>query len=243
MANTRARQPDETLVACVEEARKDALEVAQEADAPPQARAEDASTLTHWRLLPNGENERLAFHSPRRRWAIVMADESIIGRYARVVIDWGTEPLRKGLTLACRVTGLATPLASVRQSAIRGEVVSNDVDGPLPSELLQGSLIITPEDPDVSEARILEGGSFRARLGLLTLAGDLVATGEGALVRISGEIPYERACPDCLGWKICEDCAGTGGESGVPCLYCEGTGQCNRCEGSGSVTEVNDSLG
>src|SRR3989440_12321542 len=46
MANTRARQPDETLVACVEEARKDALEVAQEADAPPQARAEDASTLT-----------------------------------------------------------------------------------------------------------------------------------------------------------------------------------------------------
>src|SRR2546421_1249463 len=52
MANTRARQPDETLVACVEEARKDALEVAQEADAPPQARAEDASTLTHWRSFP-----------------------------------------------------------------------------------------------------------------------------------------------------------------------------------------------
>src|SRR5881392_3222935 len=150
MANTRARQLDETLVACVEEARKDALEVAQEADAPPQAREEDASTLTPLGLLPNGENQRLAFHSPRRRWAIVMADESIIGRYARVVIDWGTEPLRKGLTLACRVTGLATPLASVRQSAIRGEVVSNDVDGPLPSELLQGSLIITPEDPDVS---------------------------------------------------------------------------------------------
>src|SRR5437016_1827540 len=58
MANTRARQPDETLVACVEEARKDALEVAQEADAPPQARAEDASTLTPVRLLPNGENRR-----------------------------------------------------------------------------------------------------------------------------------------------------------------------------------------
>src|SRR5947208_2260813 len=161
MANTRARQPDETLVACVEEARKDALEVAQEADAPPQARAEDASTLTPWPLLPNGENQGLAFHSPRRRWAIAMADESIIGRYARVVIDWGTEPLRKGLTLACRVTGLATPMAALRQSAIRGEVVSNDVDGPLPSELLHGSLIITPEDPDVSEARILEGGSLR----------------------------------------------------------------------------------
>src|SRR3989440_12055584 len=100
MANTRARQPDETLVACVEEARKDALEVAQEADAPPQARAEDASTLTHWRLLPNGENQRLAFHSPRRMWAIVMADESIIGRHARVVIGWGREPGRKGLTHA-----------------------------------------------------------------------------------------------------------------------------------------------
>src|SRR5436309_13235934 len=144
MANTRARQPDETIVACVDEARKDALEVAQEADATPKARAEEPSTLTPWRLLPNGENERLAFHSPRRRWAIVMADESIIGRYARVVIDWGTEPLRKGLTLACRVTGLATPMAALRQSAIRGEVVSNDVDGPLPADLPLGALINQP---------------------------------------------------------------------------------------------------
>ena len=121
--------------------------------------------------------------------------------------------------------------------------MSTDADESLPSELVQGSVIITPEDPKVSEAQLLEGGSFRARLGLLALSGDLVATGEGALVRISREIPYERACPDCLGWKICEDCAGTGGESGEPCLYCEGTGQCNRCEGSGSVTELNDSLG
>src|SRR2546421_9180620 len=188
MANTRAREPDETLVACVEEARKDALEVAQEADAPPQARAEDASTLTPLPLLPSGENRRLAFHSPRRRWAIVMADESIIGRYARVVIDWGTEPLRKGLTLACRVTGLATPMAAARQSAIRGEVGSNDVDGPLPSELLHGSLIITPEDPEVSETRSLEGGTLRARLGILTLDGDIVATGEATRARISGVI-------------------------------------------------------
>ena len=172
-----------------------------------------------------------------------MADESIIGQYARVVVDWGTEPFRQGLKLACRLTGLATPVASDRSSAMRGEVVSNDIDGPLPSELLHGSLIITPEDPAVSEAQILEGGSFRARLGLLTLSGDLIATGEGALVRISGEIPYERACPDCLGWKICEDCAGTGGESGAPCLYCDGSGHCNRCEGSGSVTEVNDCTG
>jgi len=172
-----------------------------------------------------------------------MANESIIGQYARVVVDWGTEPFRKGLRLACRVTGLATPVASDNRSALRGEVVSTDADSPLPSELVRGSVIITPEDPEVSEAQLLEGGSFRARLGLLTLTGDLVATGEGALVRISGEIPYERACPDCQGWKICEDCAGTGGESGVSCLYCEGTGQCNRCAGSGSVTESNDSLG
>src|SRR2546430_17613412 len=118
--------------------------MAQEADAPPQARAEDASALTPLGLLPNGENQRLAFHRPRRRWAIVMADESIIGRYARVVIDWGTEPLRKGLTLACRVKGLATPMAAARQSAIPGEAVSNDVDGPLASDLLHGPLIIQP---------------------------------------------------------------------------------------------------
>jgi len=227
----------------VEEARKDALEVAQEADAPPQARAEDASTLTRPRVLPNGENRSLVLHGPRRRWGIAMADESIIGQYARVVVDWGTEPFRSGLKLACRLTGMATPLASERRSALRGEVVSTDADEPLPSELVQGSVIITPEDPEVSEAQLLEGGSFRARLGLLTLDGDLVATGEGALVRISEQIPYERACPDCLGWKICEDCAGTGGESGPSCLYCEGTGQCNRCEGSGFVTERNDWLG
>jgi hypothetical protein len=37
--------PDETLFACVEEARKDALEVAQEANAPSQARAEDATAV------------------------------------------------------------------------------------------------------------------------------------------------------------------------------------------------------
>jgi hypothetical protein len=172
-----------------------------------------------------------------------MTDDSIIGQYARVVVDWGTEPFRKGLKLACRLTGLATPFASETRSALRGEVVSTDADESLPSELVRGSVIITPEDPGFSEAQLLEGGSFRATLGLLTLSGDLVATGEGALVRISGEIPYERACPDCQGWKICEDCAGTGGESGVPCLYCEGTGQCTRCAGSGSVTELNDSLG
>src|SRR5256885_12651974 len=150
MANTRARQPDETLVACVEEARKDALEVAQEADAPPQARAEDASALTPLRVLPNAENRRLMLHGPRRRWALGMANESIIGQYARVVVDWGTEPFRKGLRLACRVTGLATPVASDNRSALRGEVVSTDADSPLPSELVRGSVIITPEDPEVS---------------------------------------------------------------------------------------------
>jgi hypothetical protein len=165
-----------------------------------------------------------------------MADDSIIGRFARVVVDDGTGLLQKGLKLACRVTGLSNPLASEKRSALRGEVVSNDIDGPLPSDLVRGSLIITPEDPEFSEARILEGGSFRARLGLLTLDGDLVATGEGALVRISEELPYERPCPGCQGWKVCEDCAGTGGESAV-CVYCEGSGHCIRCGGSGSVTE------
>src|SRR3989442_11404496 len=40
------RRPGETLFAGLEEARKDALEVAQEADAPPQARAEDAPAVS-----------------------------------------------------------------------------------------------------------------------------------------------------------------------------------------------------
>src|SRR5437879_11488006 len=65
MANTRARQPDETLVACVEEARKDALEVAQEADAPPQARAEDASTLTPLGSFPTVRIRGSRFIFPR----------------------------------------------------------------------------------------------------------------------------------------------------------------------------------
>jgi hypothetical protein len=43
---TARRRPDETFLACVEEARQDAMEVAQEADAPPQARTEDAATLS-----------------------------------------------------------------------------------------------------------------------------------------------------------------------------------------------------
>jgi len=40
------RRPGETLFASLEEARKDALEVAQEADAPPKARTEDAAAVT-----------------------------------------------------------------------------------------------------------------------------------------------------------------------------------------------------
>ena len=168
-----------------------------------------------------------------------MTEESIIGQYARVVVDEGTGPLHRGLKFACRVTGLVTPSPSERRSVLRGEVVSSDADGPFPSTLLDASLIITPEDPDVSEARILEGGSFRARLGLVSLSGELVAAGEGALLRISEEIPYEESCPDCQGWKVCEDCGGTGGESTAACPYCRGTGACTRCAGSGSVTESN----
>jgi hypothetical protein len=120
---------------------------------------------------------------------------------------------------------------------IRGEVVSNDVDGPLPAELLQGSLIISPEDPEISEARILDGSSFRAKLDFFTVDGEIVAVGEGALVRVSEEIPYERPCPDCMGWKMCEDCAGMGGEPTSVCAYCDGSGVCTRCRGTGSVKE------
>src|SRR2546426_5313643 len=40
------RRPGETLLAGLEEARKDALEVAQEADAPPKARTEDAAAVS-----------------------------------------------------------------------------------------------------------------------------------------------------------------------------------------------------
>src|SRR6266571_8008286 len=103
--------------------------------------------------------------------------------------------------------------------------------------LLEGSLIITPDDPGASEATILRGGSFQARLGLLTIDGNLVASAEGALIRISQEIPFEGACPDCQGWKMCEDCGGTGRGPNAVCAYCRGTGQCTRCGGSGSVTE------
>ncbi len=167
-----------------------------------------------------------------------MADESIIGRYARLVVDRGTDPLRNGLKIACRITGLSSTEAAERKSSLRGQIVSNDVDGPLPPSLLEGSLIITPEESDVSEAKILQGGSFRAKLGLLTLDGELLATAEGALLRLSEEIPYERMCPDCQGWKMCEDCAGTGGGPEAVCAYCRGSGRCTRCDGNGLVTET-----
>ncbi len=166
-----------------------------------------------------------------------MLDESILGRYARVVVDRGTDPFRGGLRLACRITGLASPDSAERKSSLRGQVVSNDVDGPLEPALLEGSLIITPDDPEASEVKILQGGSFRAKLGLRTIDGDLVATGEGALIRISAEIPYESSCPSCQGWKMCEDCAGTGGGPNSVCAYCRGSGQCTRCRGTGFVTE------
>ena len=169
-----------------------------------------------------------------------MRPGSLIGQYARLLVTEGTGPFHKGVKIACRVTGLTGLDAPGKASALRGEVVSNDADGPFPASMLKGSLIITPEDLDLSEARILEGGTFRARLGLLTLDGHLVATGEGSLVRISEEVPYDRLCPGCQGWKICEDCAGTGGNEDVTCAHCEGSGQCTYCEGVGSVTEMND---
>ena len=166
-----------------------------------------------------------------------MAEDSIIGRYARVRIDSGTDPLRDGLKLACRITGLSPIDPGDKTSSLRGEVVSNDVDGPLPARLLEASLIITPIGGEIPEGVILQGGSFRAKLGVLALDGNLIASGEGLLLRISEEIPFEGACPDCQGWKICEDCAGTGGTADARCPYCAGTGVCTRCRGTGLVTE------
>jgi hypothetical protein len=166
-----------------------------------------------------------------------MAGDSILGRYARIVVDQGTAPLQEGLKLACRITGLATETPATRKSSLRGEVVSNDVDGPLDPSLVEGSLIISPEDAGVSEGSLLQGGSFRANLSLLSIDGELIAQGRGALTRLSEEVPFESVCPDCQGWKICEDCAATGRTADTVCAYCRGTGQCHRCGGLGSVTE------
>src|SRR5207247_644638 len=53
---------DETLLAGLEEAREDALEMAQEADAPPQARAENASAVRRHRRLRSGGLPPARFH-------------------------------------------------------------------------------------------------------------------------------------------------------------------------------------
>src|SRR5438552_16566269 len=128
-----------------------------------------------------------------------MRSGSLVGQYSRLGVGRGSGRLHKGMRIACRLTGRAILDPRGKQSAIRGEVVSNDADGPFPSWLLAGSLIITPEDPNLSEARILEGGTFRARLGLLPDDGELVATGERSLDRLSGEVPSDRTCPGCQG--------------------------------------------
>src|SRR5438552_18950747 len=96
-----------------------------------------------------------------------MRSGSLIGQYARLVVSRGSGPLHKGMKIACRLTGLAILDPRGKQSAIRGEVVSNDADGPFPSSLLAGSLIITPEDPDPYEPAILQGRYCRARVRLL----------------------------------------------------------------------------
>lgn len=167
-----------------------------------------------------------------------MANESLIGQYARVTIERGTEPLRKGMRLACRITALWTSDVVARTIAIRGEVVSNDVDGPLPTRLVDGSIVITPVESDVSESVMLQGGPFRANLLFVGSAGETIASGEGSLIRISAEVPFDRLCPDCGGWKICEDCGGTGGEANAPCPHCDGSGSCSRCKGRGVMTET-----
>ena len=168
-----------------------------------------------------------------------MPDESVIGRYARIVVESGTNPLRKGLKLACRITGVTTP-APNSKSALRGEVVSNDLDGPYPTSMLEGFLVIAPIDRDLSEAGMLERGSFRASVSLLDPLGKVIARGKGSLLRLSDEIPYEGLCPACQGWKICEDCAGTGGGPHAICAYCHGSGRCSLCEGAGTVSESDE---
>lgn len=166
-----------------------------------------------------------------------MPDDSIIGQYARMVVDDGTSPVLRGLTFACRVTGVTAPSPSERRSVFRAEIVSTDTDPPLPSRIMKGSVLITPEDAEATEARILGGGSFRAKLDLVGLSGELIAAGEGSLVRVSGDVPFDNTCPACQGWKMCEDCAGTGGEPPAMCPYCHGAGVCARCAGSGFVPE------
>src|SRR5207245_9218064 len=73
-----------------------------------------------------------------------MLDESILGRYARVDVDRGTDPFRGGLRLACRITGLASPDSAERKSSLRGQAVSNDVHGPPEPAPLAEYLIIRP---------------------------------------------------------------------------------------------------
>ena len=50
-----AAVPNEAELAGVEEARPDALEVAQEEDAPPEARTEDAAAVGPWDFGPPRE--------------------------------------------------------------------------------------------------------------------------------------------------------------------------------------------
>src|SRR5437667_8348155 len=97
-----------------------------------------------------------------------MRSGSLIGQYARLVVSRGSGPLHKGMKIACRLTGLAILDPRGKQSAIRGEVVSNDADGPFPSWLLAGSVIITPEDTNLSVGRNLEGGALSARIELIS---------------------------------------------------------------------------
>src|SRR5438874_13838120 len=118
-----------------------------------------------------------------------MRSGSLIGQYARLVVSRGSGPLHKGMKIACRLTGLAILDSRGKQAAIRGEVVSNDADGPFPSWLRAGSLSIAPEDPDLSEARMLEGGTFRAWVGLVPNDCSLVGTRAGSLSRPSDPGP------------------------------------------------------
>src|SRR5207253_6105933 len=95
-ANTRAPAADETLLAGLEEARKDALEMAQEADAPPQERAEDASAVSH-HLHRRGGGPPFRVDSTDENWSVAfhVLGKTIDGRDAQRIPDRAIRSARR----------------------------------------------------------------------------------------------------------------------------------------------------
>lgn len=95
-ANTRAPAADETLLAGLEEARENALEMAQEADAPPQERAEDASAVSH-HLHRRGGGPPFRVDSTDENWSVAfhVLGETIDGRDAQRIPDRAIRSARR----------------------------------------------------------------------------------------------------------------------------------------------------